>query len=327
LRIDGYVIISSMKNIPMTRREFIKETTISAGVAWAASHIPGFSAEAQVRKVSDQVALGKTGIKLSRLGFGCGTNSGEMQRGLGHKNFNDLVRYAYDQGITYFDTADAYGTHTWVGEAIKGMPREKLYIQSKIMAYPGMGGFGGGMGMRGNSESALNLLDRFRKELGVDYIDTVLLHCQIAPDWDEQMKPLREGLEEAKQKKIIRAHGVSCHSLQATTKAASLNWVDVNLVRVNPQGVNIDTPALSVFGNSDESHFPAVVEQLKIMKKNGHGVIGMKMIGEGAFTNIEDRKKAFTWAMQSNLVDAVVAGMKNRKEIDEAIHHINAALN
>jgi predicted aldo/keto reductase-like oxidoreductase len=159
----------------------------------------------------------------------------------------------------------------------------------------------------------------------MDYIDTVLLHCQISPDWDEQTKRLRDGLEEAKQKKIIRAHGVSCHSLAATMKAASLNWVDVNLVRANPQGVNIDTQEMSIFGQSSASDFPAVVEQLKIMKKNSHGVIGMKMIGEGAFQNIEDRQKAFTWAMQSNLVDAVVAGMKSRAEIDEAIRHINAA--
>jgi predicted aldo/keto reductase-like oxidoreductase len=157
----------------------------------------------------------------------------------------------------------------------------------------------------------------------MDYIDTVLLHCQISPDWDEQTKRLRDGLEEAKQKKIIRAHGVSCHSLPATAKAASLDWVDVNLVRVNPQGVNIDSQEMSVFGGSSASDFPAVVEQLKIMKKNGHGIIGMKMIGEGAFVDIEDRKKAFAWAMQSNLVDAVVVGMKSREEIDEAIKNID----
>ena len=297
-----------------------------AGAAFIVSHAPGFPAQKQVRKHSDQITLGKTGIKLSRIGFGCGTNSGELQRGLGHEKFNDLIHYAYDQGITYIDTADSYGTHPWVREAIKGIPREKLYIQSKIMVMGGFGGMGMGRGMgMGNSENARDLLDRFRKELNVDYIDTVLLHCQIAPNWDEQSKSLRDGLEEAKQKKIIRAHGVSCHSLPATMKAASLDWVDVNLVRVSPQGVNIDTPEMTVFGSSNESHFPTLVEQLKVMKKNGHGIIGMKMIGEGPFTDIADRKKAFTWAMQSNLIDAVVVGMKSRAEIDEAIAHINAA--
>jgi predicted aldo/keto reductase-like oxidoreductase len=297
----------------MSRRQFIKGAAVTAGAALAASHTPQFSAA--TKTAADQVPLGNTGIKLSRLGMGTGSNSGEVQRGLGHEKFNDLVHYAYDRGITYIDTADAYQTHTWVREAIKGLPREKLYIQSKI---PFMG-FGGDIG------NPLSTLDRFRKELNVDYIDTVLIHCQISPDWDAQTKALRDAMEEAKQKRWIRAHGVSCHSLPATQKAAALNWVDVNLVRINPQGVNMDTPEVSVFGASNESHVPGVVEQLRAMRKNGHGIIGMKLIGEGQFRLIADRKKALTWVMQNNLVDAVVIGMKSKEELDEAILHINNA--
>ena len=152
-----------------------------------------------------------------------------------------------------------------------------------------------------------------------------MIHCQIAPDWDETSKKLQDGLGEAKQKKIIRAHGVSCHSIAALKKAAAMNWVDVNLVRINPQGVNVDTADQAVFSTSKESDVPAVVEQLKIMRKNGHGIIGMKLIAEGEFRNIEDRKKSLTWVMQSNIVDAVVIGMKSREEIDEAIKHIDNA--
>jgi aryl-alcohol dehydrogenase-like predicted oxidoreductase len=296
----------------ITRRQFIKEATVSAGVALA-SNGSGFSSPAKT--AADQVTLGKTGIKLSRVGIGSGTNSGALQRGLGREKFNDLFRYAYERGITYFDTADSYQTHTWVRDAIRGLPREKLYIQSKVMV---TGGFG-------NSASPLELLDRFRKELNTDYIDTILIHCQIDPDWDEQNKALRDGLEEAKARRIIRAHGVSCHSLPATTKAAALDWVDVNLVRINPQGVNMDTPELVVFGTSNSSHVPAVVEQLKIMRRKGHGIIGMKLIGEGTFTDIEDRRKSLTWVMQSGLVDAVVLGMKSKEEIDEAILNVNNA--
>ena len=172
---------------------------------------------------------------------------------------------------------------------------------------------------------ALERLDRFRKELNVDYIDTVLIHCQIDPNWEEHSKALMDGLEEAKQKKIIRAHGVSCHSLPALKKAAQLSWVDVNLARINPQGVEIDTSQMSVFTTSSESDVPAVVEQLHIMRKNGHGIIGMKLIAQGKFTNIEDRRKSLRWVMQNNLVDAVVLGMKSREEIDEAITNINSA--
>jgi aryl-alcohol dehydrogenase-like predicted oxidoreductase len=296
----------------ITRRQFIQSAAASAGVALA-SGVPGYPVAPKT--AADPVTLGRTGIKLSRLGIGTGTNGGNVQRGLGREKFNDLIHYAYDRGIRYIDTADSYQTHTWVRDAIKLLPREKLYIQSKMT----------GMGMFGNSANPMETLDRFRRELNVDYIDTVLIHCQISPNWDEESKPLREALEEAKQKGIIRAHGVSCHSLPATIKAASLNWVDVNLARINPQGVSIDTPELAVFAKSNPSHVPAVMEQLRIMRKSGHGIIGMKLIGEGLFTDIEDRKKSLKWVMQSDLVDAVVIGLKNREEVDEAILNINNA--
>lgn len=303
-----------MSHSRITRRQFIKGAA-TAGVVLASSGAAGLQTPAAVRTATDQVTLGATGIRLSRIGIGGGTQSGTVQRGLGRDKFNDLIKYAYDRGITYFDTADTYGTHTWVRDAIKPFPREKLYIQSKISFGP----------WGGNKETPLQALDRFRSELNVDYIDTVLIHCQIAPNWDEQSKALRDALEEAKVKKIIRAHGVSCHSLPATTKAAALDWVDVNLVRINPQGVFIDNPELAVYGDSKASDVPAVAEQMKIMRKNGHGIIGMKLFAQGEFKDIEDRRKSLTWVMQSNLVDAVVLGLKSRGEIDEAIMHINNA--
>jgi len=305
---------ATMSRNQISRRQFIKGAAITASMALA-SQKPGLEAQIK-RTATDQVTLGKSGIRLSRLGIGTGTVSGSVQRGLGREKFNALIRYAYDRGITYFDTSDSYQTHTWVRDAIKGLPREKLYIQSKILSMPGFG----------KRVSALETLDRFRKELSVDYIDTVLIHCQIHPGWVEQTKSLQGELEEAKAKSIIRAHGVSCHSLPALKRAAELDWVDVNLVRINPQGVEIDTPDLAVFSKSNESHVPAVVEQLRIMRKNGHGTIGMKLVAQGQFTIIEERKKSLTWVMQNSLVDAVVLGMKSSAEIDEAIMHINNAL-
>lgn len=259
----------------------------------------------------DQVALGKTGLKLSRLGMGAGSIGGSIQRNLGTEKFNSLVRYAYDRGITYIDTAESYKTHTMVRDAIKGLPREKLFIQSKMPGVP---------------EKPLEVLDRYRKELGVDYIDSLLTHCAVTTDWEEKRKRVLDALEEAKEKKIIRAHGVSCHSLPALTAAAKSKWVDVNLVRVNPQGAWIDTPAEKWDAKSDVSHLPAVLEQIKVMHKNGHGVIGMKIIGNGDFTNAEDRERSIRFAMQPGLVDAVVIGFKNNAEIDEAIMRMNRAL-
>ena len=310
-----------MSKEQINRRQFIQGTAAIAGAAFLSS-CSGAETKEEIKKktAADQVTLGKTGIKLSRLGIGAGTRNGSVQRNLGQEGFNNLIKYAYDQGITYIDTADAYQTHTWVCEAIKGLPREKLFIQSKMMP---------GRGRRGRTTAdipnTMETLDRFRKELDMDYIDSLLVHCQIGGDWDEQNKQMLDDLEEAKQKGIIRSHGVSCHSIAATTKAASLDWVDVNLVRINPQGQNMDSSATEVFAQSGESDVPGVVEQLKIMRKNGHGIIGMKLIAEGLFTDIEQRKKSLTWVMQQDIVDAVVIGLKSKEEIDEAIMHINNA--
>ena len=295
----------------ITRRQFIKSTAVLAGTTFLSSCALGSLTKGRKPTAVDQVALGKTGLKLSRLGIGTGSKGGSIQRALGSEGFNRLIRYAYDQGITYIDTAENYRTHTWVGEAIKGLPREKLFIQSKMPSVP---------------EKPLEVLDRYRKELGVDYMDSLLVHCATRGNWDESHKRLLDAFEEAKDKKIILAHGVSCHSMPALTKAANLDWVDVNLVRINPQGAYIDTPSEFWNSESDATHLPAVLEQIKVMREKRHGIIGMKIIGDGDFTNPEDREKSIRFTMQSGLVDAVVIGFKSTEEIDEAILRMNRAL-
>jgi predicted aldo/keto reductase-like oxidoreductase len=295
----------------ITRRQFIRSTAaLAGGVLLSSCGAETLGGKAK-RTAVDQVSLGKTGLKLSRLGIGTGSKGGSIQRALGGEGFNRLVRYAYDQGITYIDTAQNYRTHTMVRDAIKGLPREKLFIQSKMPGVP---------------EKPLEVLDRYRQELGVDYIDSLLCHCAVTQDWEQQRKRLLDAFEEARDKKIIRAHGVSCHSLPALTKAARLDWVDVNLVRVNPQGAHMDTPAEMWNAESNASHLPPVLEQVRAMRENGHGIIGMKIIGNGDFTKPEDREKSIRFAMQPGLLDAVVIGFKSPAEIDEAIMRINRAL-
>lgn len=299
----------SMKNI--SRRQFIKGTAALAGAAMLSSCSSNPFAKGVKQTAVDQVTLGKTGIKLSRLGIGTGSKGGSIQRALGADGFNRLIRYAYDQGITYIDTADSYKTHTMVREAIKGLPREKLFIQSKMPGIP---------------EKPRAELDRFRTELGVDYIDSLLCHCMVKSNWEEDHNRMMDIFEEAKDKQIIRAHGVSCHSLPATTKAAELGWVDVNLVRINPQGAHMDTPEEIWNAVSNQSHLPDVLRQVKVMRENQHGIIGMKIIGNGDFTDAKDRETSIRFTLQSGLVDAVVIGFKNTAEIDEAIERINSAL-
>ena len=294
-----------------TRREFIRDAALLAGAALTAPLLVSAAEKKVKRTAADRVVLGKTGLELSRLGMGAGSNSGNVQRSLGREGFNRLVRHAYDRGITYIDTAQGYQTHDWIREAVKGLPREKLFIQTK---------------MPGTPEKPLDVIDRYRKELGTDYIDSLLVHCMVKGDWTDQMKRVMEAFDVAREKKWIRAKGVSCHSLPALTAGAASDWTNVHLVRLNPQGAHIDTPAETWNAKSSENDIPPVVAQIKMMRAKGHGIIGMKLIGDGDFKLPEQRERSIRYVMQSGLCDAVVIGFKSPAEIDEAIERIDRAL-
>ncbi len=294
----------------ISRRQFLERTATLAGAAL----LPPkelFTPPRHKRTAVDQVTLGKTGIKLSRLGIGTGTNSGKVQRDLGRDGFDRLIRYGYDRGITYIDTAEAYHTHEFVRDAIQGLPREKLFIQTK---------------MPGTPEKPREVLDRYRRELDVDYLDCVLSHYATTNTWNDERRRVLDALEEAKDKKIIRAKGVSCHGLPALTRATQVNWVDVHLVRVNPQGRHVDGPTYEWNSNGNETTLPQVMKEIKEMRAKGRGIIGMKIIGNGDFKNPEDREKSIRFAMSCGLLDAVVIGFASTAEIDEAMERMNRAL-
>jgi len=301
-----------MTNSHFSRRHFLKATVSATGalVLTGGALANAASTAATKRTAVDQVTLGQTGIKLSRLGMGTGSNSGQIQRDLGREGFNNLVRYAYDQGITYFDCSLTYQTFDWLGSAIKGLPREKLFIQSKIPGQP---------------EKVLEAIDQHRKAYDTDYIDTMLIHCMIKDGWTDQWKRIMDGFDEVKQKGWIRSKGVSCHSVPALQTATTSPWPQVHLVRVNPQGRRIDGPEQAVWVDTVHEVSPVLTE-IKAMKAKGRGIIGMKIIGNGEFVKAEDREKSIRFAMSLPELDAVVIGFKNRGEIDEAIKRMNSAL-
>ena len=301
-----------MKTKHLSRREFLQHTLTATGVLALGSTglMPALYAAAAKRTAVDQVTLGGTGIKLSRLGLGTGSANGHIQTNLGRKGFNSLVRYAYDQGITCFDCAQAYATFEWMAGAIKGLPREKLFIQSKVPGQP---------------ENVLDAIDHHRKVFDTDYVDSMLIHCMVKDDWTEEWKRVMDGFNQAKEKGWIRAKGVSCHSLPALRQAITTPWTEVHLVRVNPQGRRIDGPEQETWNDRLHDVSPVLAE-IKAMRAKGRGIIGMKIIGNGEFVNAEDREKSIRFAMSRPELDAVVIGFKSRAEIDEAIQRMNRAL-
>jgi 1-deoxyxylulose-5-phosphate synthase len=302
-----------MKCPQSSRRQFIQTSAVLAGTAllspWTISQTLAAATTAPRRTAADQVTLGKTGIKLSRLGMGTGSNNGHEQSAGGKQNFINLVRYAYDKGITYIDTAERYATFNWIGDAIKDLPREKVFIQSKVPDRP---------------EDVLGAIDRHRKTFNTDYIDSLLIHCMTAENWTDRWKRVMDGFDEAKEKKWIRAKGVSCHTLPALRSSNATDWTEVHLVRVNPMGNHMD--GMSAAWGQENANVDTVMQEIKSMHAKGHGVIGMKIIGNGDFRNPEEREKSIRFAMACRDIDAVVIGFTEPKQIDEAIERINRAL-
>ena len=289
----------------MQRRDFLRRTAKGLGAAWLASNSPAatLALEPIPKKVTaqDEVVLGKTGIRVSRLAMGTGTvgfGGGSNQTRLGSNPFTRLLLDGYhDNGLSFFDTADSYGSHPNVAAAVKQLPRDKVVIMTKSDTRDPAG-------MRRD-------LERYRRELGTDMIDIVLVHCAIVGDWTTRSLGVMDVLSEAKQKGVIRAHGVSCHSIEALRAAAASPWVDVDLVRLNPIGSHMDADP------------DTVIKVIKQMRADGKGIIGMKILGQG---DLRDRPaEAIRYALSTGVLDAMTIGAESRKEQDDLTQKIAAA--
>src|SRR5262249_4951812 len=302
----------------LNRREFVGRAAVTAGavaVGAAASAEPYLPP----RSIADKITLGKTGIKSSLVGIGTGSvgwNHQSNQTRLGQAKFNELIKHAFDSGIRFFDVADQYGSHIFLKEAIKGIPRDQFVIQSKIIHRTG-------------AEARADL-ERFRKELGVDYIDTVLMHVVTEPDWNVRYHEVQEVLEEAKQKGIIRAHGCSCHTIEALETASNDPWVEVDLARFNPWGKYMDTTK----GQAEIETPKSVKPVLQKMRKAGKGVIGMKILAQGdVLKDLSEGDRAakaresIKHALSSSAVDMMVIGFESPKQITEVLAQTQVALN
>ena len=301
------------------RRSFLKTTVAAAGslvpgAALLSSLSPAvFAAPAKVakRSATDWVPLGKSGVQVTRLAFGTGTYGGKVQRELGQAEFTKLVRYAYDHGIRFFETAQNYaGMPDMLRIALQGIPRDTYRLMTKYRLQ--------------QTDTPEVVIDRYRKQLDTEYFDILLLHCVRTADWAEQFKPAREAFEAAKQKKIIHSHGASCHGLLPLRAFPDQKWLDVSLNRINFDGTKMDNLRGDDNGNGS---VPEVSTHLASIHGQGTGVIGMKIIGEGQFTTPEKRDASIRFVMKLGTVDAVTIGFKNPAEIDEAITRINTHLN
>jgi 1-deoxyxylulose-5-phosphate synthase len=288
-----------------TRRDFLK-TGLAAGAFAVAGSLP---LRAGARTATDWVTLGKSGVRVTRLAFGTGSFSGQVQRDLGQEQFTRLVRYAYDQGIRFFETAEAYGEmHKMLGVALKGIPRDNYRLMSKVTTREG--------------ENPQEKIDELRKLANTEYFDVMLLHWQHSATWPTDTRRWQDGILEAESKKAVVSHGASVHGLPALRQVPGNKWLDIAMIRVNHKGTRMDAEDYNTAGLGNVSE---VVTHVKQVRKEGMGVISMKLVGEGTF-NREDRQRAMRFAFENAGVDCVTVGYKSTAEIDEAIENLNLAL-
>lgn len=293
----------------ISRREFLAGATAALGaVTLVGPPVLAAPATLKAKKGTDLVTLGKSGIKSTVLGIGTGTRGGSEQRALGEAGFVKLARQAFDRGIRYIDTADNYKMHPFVRAALKELPRDKIFIQTKIP--------------RQHADKPKETIERYRKELGIEQFDTLLMHAMWDRNWPTDMRPLMDVLEEAKRKGHVRAIGISSHNMEPLEASVDQGeFIDVQLVRINPFGAMMD-------GKPDQ-----VAALVKKMHQQGRGIIGMKIYGENGFRvdgkdtpkSREMRLESLKYVLGLGCVDAFTIGFRNVQEIDETLALIEQA--
>jgi 1-deoxyxylulose-5-phosphate synthase len=290
---------------PYSRREFLK-TGIAAGTIASVGTLP---LHADKPSATDMVTLGKSGVHVTRLAFGTGSNNGHVQSALGQQQFSKLVAYAYERGIRLYETAESYTTPAMLGEALKPYPRESYVLMNKVTTDEGV--------------DPHQRFDEMRRISKTEYFDIMLLHWQHTADWFAETSRWQDGILEAQQKKTIRSRGASVHGLPALRQMPGNKWLEVAMIRMNHKGTRMDGP---VPDDDNLGIVPEVVAHVKQVKSDGMGVVSMKLCGDGTFTQHSDRQAAMRFAFKNAGVDCVTVGFKSTQEIDEAIDNLNLAL-
>jgi 1-deoxyxylulose-5-phosphate synthase len=288
-----------------SRRTFLKTGLAAAAFAGTGTFSLGTARE----PATEWVTLGTSGVRVTRLAFGTGTYSGQVQRELGQDQFTRLVRYAYERGIRFFETAESYPEmHRMLGVALKGVPRDSYQLMSKVTTRQGA--------------DPLQKIDELRKLARTDYFDVMLLHWQHFATWPTDSLRWQEGISEAQAKRWVIARGASVHGLPALRQVPKTGWLQVGMIRMNHKGVRMDAEDYMTSGLGNVREVVATVKQVR---KERMGVISMKLVGEGQFTSRADRMASMRFAFRNAGVDSVTVGYKNQAEIDEAIKNVNLA--
>jgi predicted aldo/keto reductase-like oxidoreductase len=286
-----------------TRRRFILTGGITGAVV-ASGALTSMMAESNIPASVDTVELGKTGLKVTRLAMGMGTNGWNHQSNqtrIGLDKFKLMVKAGFDRGIRFLDTADTYGSHPFAKEALRLMPREQMTVMTKIWTenldwHP--------------LQPVDQTIERMLQELGTDYLDIVLLHCMTKANWTDEKKRFMDGLSEAKSRGLIKKVGFSAHDFGALESGVNHEWPDIVLARINNKQIRMD-------GEPEK-----ILSLLDIAGSKGKGVLGMKIFGCGGLVKEEERMASLNYVIKSNKVHAMTIGFEDATQVHDTVDRL-----
>ena len=240
----------------------------------------------------DYHALGRTGLNVSRLCFG-GLTIGPLQSNRPLAEGTAIIRAALDKGVNFIDTAELYGTYPYIRAAIRDN-RHNVIVASKSYAYTYEA-------MRSSVETAC-------REIGRDYIDIFLLHEQSSRLTLKGHAAALAYLGDAKRQGLIRAIGVSTHTIDVVRAAALIEEIDVIHPLINLKGIGITD------GTAGE-----MLAAIQFAVDCGKGIYAMKALGGGHLNAIA--AEAFSWILAQPGITSIAVGMQSVAEVK-----LNAAL-
>ena len=250
----------------------------------------------------EQRQLGKTGIRVTTLGFGASRTQEPA-----------VLKAALDRGITFIDTGRAYANgqnEEMIGQVLKDT-RQQYVIQSKMKVDPEKLG-AKPQRIRREMETSL---EASLKALQTDYVDVMLLHGITRTDV-LQNETIQKVLEEMKAKGAIRAHGFSAHTnhVELLTQANQQPFYDVAMIPFNPSGGF--KHSLSGWTTSWDQQ--ALIRQMQQAHENGMGLVAMKTCSGGTYAPNNRNSSypgAVQWVCSHPFVHTTAVAMANFNEI------------
>lgn len=243
------------------------------------------------------VNLGNTGLKVSKPGFGA-FDFGLPSLNISPEEGGRILIEACKLGVNFWDTSDDYGSHPHVASALKQVLRREVVVATKTSAK--------------NGEQAKSSLVNSLRELGTDYVDIFLLH-NVKSDWIDGCHQVLGELNEMKTAGIVKAVGLSTHSVTFVREASKFKELDVIMTiccKASQATINSFQPHIPLEDGSIEEMFHAI----KLAHSRGKGIVAMKVLGTAA-PLVKNYKSSIRSIAKLDFVDAMVIGMKNLNEV------------